>query len=260
MLDVFTMRWELVLAAQSFRWVRRSVWGRGPATCVAEQHFDRPLKDADRMQALEKFLESSPVRYQLVRISVDDSWVYAAQVTPLLNAERWKDSQAYMAMRMQEIFELSQPLRVVFEPRRDGPYWVSAMWQSNVDDMRRLLAVHHLGMVACVPQWTVVWNHLAQRSPSAQEDAVLLLQPTSTHLVLTHQGQVLAVKHWPFALNKLPEAELRDLLFQEMRRHALPETARLGVVGPCALSTVEGLTFEKLSECSDVLAVWDVQP
>lgn len=260
MLDVFTTRWELVLSAQSFRWVRRSVWGRAPAKCVCEQHFDQPLKDVDRMQALEEFLESSPVRYQPVRISVDDSWVYAAQVSPLLNAERWKDIQGFTAMRMQEIFELSQPLRVVCEPRRDGPYWVSAMWQSDVDDIRRLLAVHHLGMVACVPQWTVVWNHLAELSHLERDDAVLLLHPTSTHLVLTHQGQVLAVKHWPFAVCKLPDAELRDLLFQEMRVHSLPEPARFGVVGACALPTVEGLKFEKLGECSDALAVWGVQP
>ncbi|NQW81190.1 MAG: hypothetical protein HQ445_08455, partial [Polaromonas sp.] len=240
MLDVFTRRWELVLSARSFRWVRRSVWGRGPAQCVSEQHFDQPLKEADRMPALARFLQSSPVKYQPVRISVDDSWVYAAQVTPLVNAERWQDIQAYTAMRMQEIFELSQPLRVVCEPRREGPYWVSALWQSNVDDMRRLLAVHHLGMVACVPQWTVVWNHLAQLSHLshvAQDDAVLLMHHTSTHLVLMQQGQVVGVKHWPFALNKLPGAELRDLLFQEISRHSMPEPARFGVVGACALPT-----------------------
>ena len=257
MLDVFTKRWELVLSAQSFRWVRRSAWGRGPARCVSEAHFDRPLKEADRMPALEKFLQSTPVQYRPVRVSVDDSWVYAAQVAPLVNAERWTDIQAYTAMRMQEIFELSQPLKVACEPCRVGPYWVSAMLQSNVSDLRRLLGVHHLGIVACVPQWTVVWNHLARL---AHEGAVLLMHDTSTHLVLTSKRQILGVKHWPFALNKLPEPEFRDLLLQEMRRHSLPVPGRFGVVGACKLPVLEGLKFEKLSDCSDVLAVWGVQP
>lgn len=257
MLDALTNRWELVLSAQSFRWVRRSVLRRGPARCVSERHFDRPLKEADRMPALEEFLQSSPVRYQPVRISVDDSWVYTAQVAPLVNAERWTDIQAYVAMRMQEIFEVSQPLKVACEPCRAGPYWASAMLQSNLSDMARLLAVHHLGLVACVPQWTVVWNHLAHL---AHVGAVLLMHDMSTHLVLTRKRKILGVKHWPFALNNLPALEFRDLLLQEVGRHSLPVPARFGVVGSCTLPVIEGLKFEKLGDCADVLGVWGVQP
>jgi hypothetical protein len=257
MLDVLNARWELVLSANAFSWVRRPLWGRSPAQCVAAVHFDAPLNEAERMPALEAFLQSAPVRYQGVRVCVDASWLYAAQVAPLANAARWQDIQAYTTLRMQEIFELSQPLQVVCEPRSDGPYWVSAMLQSHLQTLRSLLAAQRLALVACVPQWTVVWNHVA---PAVHEEAVLLVNDSSTSLVLTHQGRVLSVQHWPFAAKTLSGLQWQALLLQEVRRQALTEPAHWGVVGPVHALKIEGLKLQPLGSHADVLAVWGVQP
>lgn len=257
MLDVLNARWELVLSADAFCWVRRPLWGKEPAQCVAAEYFDAPLSEAERLTALAAFLQTSPVRYQGVRVSVDASWLYAAQVAPLANAARWQDIQAYTLLRLQEIFEVSQPLQVVCEARTDGPYWASAMLQSHLQTLRSLLAAQRLALVACVPQWTVVWNHAA---PSASEAAVLLLHDRSTTLVLTQQGRVMGVQHWPFAAKRLSGQQWASLLRQEVRRHALPEPAHWGVVGPVHALNSEDLKFKPLGSHAEVLAVWGVQP
>lgn len=257
MLEWFTARWELVLSAQSFRWVRRSLWGRWPAQCVQVQEVDPSLDEVGRLLALETFLEQAPIRYQPVRICVDDAWVYGASVKPLANAQSWKDIQAYSAMRMQEIFELSQPVVVVCEPHGDGPCWVSAMTESTLTELRRLLSARRLALVACVPQWTLVWNHVPDL---AQVDALLMLDAESSCLVLTQAGRVVGVKHWSLAVNRLPEAELRSVLVQEVKRLSLPMPVRWGVVGKSRLPQVEDWVFERLGDCADVLSVWGVQP
>jgi len=257
MRELLTARWELVLSAQSFRWVRRSLWGRWPAQCVQEQWVDPALGEAERWVALAHFLEDAPVRYQPVRVSVDASWVYEATVQPLAQAQSWQDVQAYSAMRMQEIFELSQPLVVVCELPKDGPCWVSVMPESTMADLKRLLSAQRLALVSCVPQWTLVWNHVPV---AAQVDALLMLQEESSHLVLARAGRVVGVKHWTFAVNRLSEPELRSALAQEVKRLSLPMPARWGVVGRSRLPQVEDWVFERLGDCADVLSVWGVKP
>jgi hypothetical protein len=257
MLDVLSARWELVLSAHAFCWVRRPLWGREPAQCVAAEHFEAPLSEAERLSALAAFLQTTPVRYQGVRVSVDASWLYAAQVAPLANATRWPDIQAYTQLRLQEIFEVSQPLQVVCEPRTEGPYWASAMLQSHLHSLRSLLGAQRLALVACVPQWTVVWNHAA---PALEETAVLLLHDRSTTLVLTQQGRVMGVQHWPFAAKSLSGPQWVALWRQAVRRYAMPEPAHWGVVGPVHALNLEDLKLKPLGSHADVLTVWGVQP
>ena len=257
MLDLFKTRWELVLSATSFRWVSRPVWGYAPAQCVAQVMFDSPLEGADRLAALASFLETPPVRYRPVRVCLDDSWLYAAQVTPLQNAERWQDVQAYTAMRLQEVFELTQALKVVMAPVQDGPYWACALMQSDLEALRALLSAHRLALASCVPQWSVVWNHGA--AAVQNENAVLLVNAESSHLVLAQQGRVCAVRHWPLALNSLPPEQCEDLLAQEFRRQGLTMPERVGWIGAGALPQGQGLHWHRLGEAADVLAVWRVQ-
>jgi len=255
MLDLLKNRWELVLSANAFRWVSRPVWGKGPAQCVAQMELDSPLQGPERLAALAAFLASPPVRHRPVRVSLDDSWLYAAQLAPLQNAERWHDVQAYTAMRLQEVFELTQPLKVVMAPVQDGPYWACAVLQSDVEALRDLLWAKGLALASCVPQWSVVWNHVAEQ---VQEDAVLMVQPQGSHLVLLRQGLVCAVKHWPMALTGLPPERLEDLLGQEFRRQGLAVPDRLGWIGAGALPQSQALRWQRLGEAADVLALWRV--
>jgi hypothetical protein len=258
MLDLFKTRWELVLSASAFRWVSRPAWGPGPAQCVAQMDLDSPLQGADRLAALASFLASPPVRFRPVRVSLDDSWLYAAQVAPLQNAERWQDVQAYTAMRLQEVFELTQPLKVVMAPLQDAPYWACAVLQSDLQALRDLLWAQRLALASCVPQWSVVWNHVAGQLP--EDEAVLLVQPQGSHLVLSRQGEVCAVRHWPLVLNSLPPGQCEDLLAQAFRRQGLSMPERLGWMGTGALPQVQGLQWHRLGDVADVLGVWRVQP
>lgn len=258
MLDVFSTRWELVLSAKSFCWVQRPVWGKGPGQCVAQLKLDTPLQGPERLVALASFLESSPVRYRPVRVCLDDSWLYAAQLTPLQNAARWQDVQSYTAMRLQEVFELTQPLKVVMAPVCDGPYWACALLQSDLEALRGMLSAHRLTMASCVPQWSVVWNHVAEQLPA--DGAVLLVQAEDSHLVVSQQGRLSALRHWPLALNSLPSGQCVDLLAQEFRRQGLPMPERMGWVGTGALPEGQGLHWHRLGDAADVLAVWKVKP
>lgn len=258
MLDFFKTRWELVLSAASFRWVSRPAWGKGPAQCVAQMNLDSPLQGADRLAALASFLQSPPVRYRPVRVSLDDSWLYAAQLVPLQNAERWQDVQAYTAMRLQEVFELTQPLKVVMAPVHEGPYWACALAQSDLEALRALLSAQRLALASCVPQWSVVWNHVAGQVQA--DDAVLLVEPQGSHLVLSQHGRVCAVRHWPLALNSLPPGACEELLVQAFRRQGLSMPERMGWMGTGALPQAQSLQWHRLGDVADVLSVWRVQP
>jgi hypothetical protein len=256
MLDLLKSRWELVLSAQSFCWVSRPLWGKGPAQCVAQMDLDSPLQGAERLAALAAFLDSPPVRYRPVRVCLDDSWLYAAQLAPLQNAERWQDVQAYTAMRLQEVFELTQALKVVMAPVQDGPYWACAVLQSDVQALRDLLSAKGLALASCVPQWSLVWNHVAEQVQA--DDAVLMVHAEGSHLVLVRQGWVSAVKHWPMALNSLPPGRCEDLLAQEFRRQGFSMPERVGWVGSGALPQGSVVRWHRLGDAADVLALWKV--
>lgn len=257
MLDMFKIRWELVLSGNSFRWVRRPAWGKGPAQCVAELRLDSPLQGAERLAALADFLALPPVRFRPVRVCLDDSWLYAAQLEPLQKVKRWQDLQAYTAMRLQEVFELTQPLKVVMAPMQEGSYWACGLLQSDLQALRELLSAQRLALASCVPQWSVVWSHVA--GPVQDEEAVLMVHAQGSHLVLCRQGQLCALKHWPLALNQLPSTQCEDLLLQEFRRLALPVPMRVGWLGAGALPQGKGLRWHRLGEAADVWAVWRVQ-
>jgi hypothetical protein len=256
MLDLLTTRWELVLSATSFRWVSRPVWGKANAKSVAQLRLESPLQGAERLAALASFLESPPVRYRPVRISLDDSWLYAAQLAPLKNAERWPDVQAYTAMRLQEIFELTHALKVVMAPVQQGPYWACALLQSDVQALRDLLSAQGLVLASCVPQWSVVLSHVVGQVQG--DDAVLMVHAEGSHLVLVRQGSLYAVKHWPMALNSLPPERCEDLLAQEFRRQGLPVPEQVGWIGSGALPQGSGVRWHRLGDAADVLAVWKV--
>lgn len=258
MLDWFHTRWELVLSATSFRWVSRPAWGKGQAQCVAQLHFDTPLQGADRLAALASFLASPPVRYRPVRVCLDDSWLYATQLAPLQNAERWEDVKAYTAMRLQEVFELTQALQVVMAPVQEGPYWACAVAQSDLQALREMLSAQRLALASCVPQWSLVWNQLAPQVP--EDEAVLLVHSQGSHLVLSQKGQVFAVRHWPVALNHVPPDQCEALLLQEFRRQGLPLPERMGWLGAGGLPAVRGVSWHRLGEAADVLTLWKVQP
>lgn len=258
MLDWFHTRWELVLSATEFRWVSRPAWGKGSAQCVAQLTFDSPLHGADRLAALASFLASPPVRYRPVRVCLDDSWLYATQLTPLQNAERWDDVQAYAAMRLQEVFELTQPLQVVMAPVQEALYWACALPQSDFEAMRELLSAQRLALASCVPQWTLLWNQVAPQVP--EDEAVLLVHSKGSHLVLSQNGQVFSVRHWPVALNHVPPDLCEEFLLQEFRRQGLPMPERMGWLGAGEVPAVRGVNWHRLGEAVDLLALWKVQP